>query len=284
MEVLGASNATIARGLHHDGLQGKLVGAAGSRTTTKTATSSVAAKAPPQANERREHASAEARARPPRPQRAERCQGSAASRRPSASGELDPLEGTLVLRLLVEPGGKRGSSSRARIEAHVPMPGLAGRVRVCILAGHGRWPPRNSPLACVERGLHLALDGALADPEPLRDRLVALLVRRPQQEHLPAARRQREQGALHDADCLLHRDDALGLRRLVRQLREPRVVLPPVRAPLPEAVVREVRRRPEHGRTNVQLDCPTRTGSHEPNVRSCATSSASSRRASRPRR
>src|SRR6185503_8936989 len=57
------------------------------------------------------------------------------------------------------------------------------------------WPLTSSqfPLARLKRGLHLALDGALADAEPLGDLFVAALVRHAQQEHLATARRQTEQ-------------------------------------------------------------------------------------------
>src|SRR5881394_2573809 len=109
-----------------------------------------------------------------------------------------------------------------------------------------------SPLRRIRSSLiRLAPRGALADPEPPRDLLVAELGGGAQQEHLAAARLELEQRALDDLDALLERDDALG-RGLVRgQVRERRVVaVRPARAALAETVVREVGRDLEDQRAH----------------------------------
>ena len=121
-------------------------------------------------------------------------------------------------------------------------------------------------MARVERGLHLTLDGALADAEPLRDCFVTLLVRGAQQEHLSATGRQREQRALDDRNGLLQRDDVLRGRRLVRQDGQLAVVVLASRAPLPEPVVGQVRRGLEHEGADAPFRVLERPGPNEPKV------------------
>ena len=58
--------------------------------------------------------------------------------------------------------------------------------------------------------LHFTLDGAFADAEPGRDRLVVELFGYAQQEHLPAPRLELEQRSLDDRKTLRKVDDELG--------------------------------------------------------------------------
>ena len=91
--------------------------------------------------------------------------------------------------------------------------------------------------------LHLALCCSAADAEPLRDLVVAELGGGAQQEHLPTARLEVEQRALHDLDALLERDDSIGRGQVRGKVRELLVVaVRTAGAPLPETVVREIGR------------------------------------------
>src|SRR5690606_27878469 len=142
----------------------------------------------------------------------------------------------------------RSARPRAQIP---PSPAGSRRARQTILQRRGRlcrrhaldrasFPyPRQPLLADLARVLHLALDGPLADAERLRDRVVALLVGRAHQKHLPAAGLQIPQRALDRIEPLLEVDDAL--RILVPSLLD--AVLAFLAHPLAPAefIVREVR-------------------------------------------